>query len=82
VGRNIRLAMIAEFLATLSSALIIEFVPGSDPMIQQLLAQRTDNLPYPTIDEFRRVFEGPFEIAEEAPITGSGRVLMRMTRCG
>jgi ribosomal protein L11 methylase PrmA len=82
VGRNIRLAMIAEFLATLSSALIIEFVPGSDPMVQQLLAQRTDNLPYPTIDEFRRVFEGPFEIVEEAQVEGSGRVLLRMTRRG
>lgn len=80
VGRNIRLAMIADFLAALGPTLVIEFVPGSDPMVQRLLAHRTDNLPYPTIDDFRRVFQGPFEIVEEAPIDNSARVLMQMTR--
>ncbi|NJD27539.1 MAG: SAM-dependent methyltransferase [Chloroflexi bacterium] len=82
VGRNIRLAMIAEFLAALGPVLVVEFVPGSDSMVQQLLAQRADNLPYPTIEEFRRIFQRWFEIAEEAPIDGCDRVLMRMSRRG
>ena len=80
IGRNIRLAMIADLLARLAPQAIIEFVPDSDPMAQQLLRTRADLRPSLELDGFRRVFEGRFEIVQDVPIEDSSRRLLLMRR--
>ena len=80
IGRNIRLAMVADMLARLGRELIIEFIPDSDPMAQQLLETRDDVRPTLTIDGFRAVFEKRFEVVDDLPIEDSSRRLLRMRR--
>jgi ribosomal protein L11 methylase PrmA len=80
IGRNIRLAMVADFLARLGPELIIEFIPDSDPMARQLLETRDDVRPGLTIDGFRAVFEMRFEVLDDLPIEDSPRRLLRMRR--
>jgi hypothetical protein len=71
---------IAAYLARLAPGLVIEFVPKEDSMVRKLLATREDVFPAYTIDGFRDSFGSLFEIAEQAPITGTARVLFRMIR--
>lgn len=80
ISRNIPLAMLAGFLADLAPALVIEFVPKDDPMVQRLLATREDVFPDYTIVGFRTAFGRHFEIDDERPIPGMTRTLFRMTR--
>jgi len=80
IGRNIRLAMIAELLARLAPQVIIEFVPDTDPMAQQLLAGRDDVRPSLTIEGFRAIFERAFEIVQDLAIEDSARRLLLMRR--
>ncbi len=80
IGKNIRLAMVADLLARLAPQAIVEFIPDSDPMAQQLLMARDDVKPSLTIDAFRQVFESGFDILDDLPIEDSGRRLLRMRR--
>lgn len=80
VGRNVRLAMIVELLATLAPQTIVEYVPESDPMVQRLLAPHRDHQPYPAIETFRDVFRARFQILEEIPVEDSARRLLRLSR--
>jgi SAM-dependent methyltransferase len=80
IGRNVPLDRIAAYLARLAPGLVIEFVPKEDSMVRKLLATREDVFPAYTIDGFRDSFGSLFEIAEQAPITGTARVLFRMIR--
>jgi hypothetical protein len=74
--------MLADYLADLAPALVIEFVPKDDPMVQRLLATREDVFSDYTIDGFREAFGRRFEIADERPIPGMTRTLFRMIRVG
>jgi hypothetical protein len=80
IGRNIRLAMIADLLARLAPQVIIEFVPDTDPMAQRLLRTRADLRPGLEIDGFRKVFERRFEIVQDVAIEDSSRRLLLMRR--
>ncbi len=80
VGRNIPLSMIADLFASLAPQLIVEFIPDSDPMVQQLLGARRDAFAYPSIEGFRETFGTRFTVAEDAPISGSARRLLRLIR--
>ena len=80
IGRNIRLAMIADLLRRLASRLIIEFIPDADPMAQRLLRTRDDVRPGLTIEGFRAVFATHFEIVDDVPIDESARRLLLMKR--
>lgn len=80
IGKNIRLAMVADLFARLGEQLIVEFVPDGDPMAQQLLQARDDVKPSLTLEAFRAVFESRFEILDDVPIENSGRRLLRMRR--
>ena len=42
IGNNVPLGQISSFFARLGRQLIIEFVPKSDPRVQQMLAARKD----------------------------------------
>jgi ribosomal protein L11 methylase PrmA len=80
IGRNLPLSMITEFFASLAPQLIVEYVPGSDPMVLRMLATRVDVRPYPKVDEFRRTFETRFRLVEDQQIEGSERRLLRFVR--
>jgi SAM-dependent methyltransferase len=82
IGRNVPLDRIAAYFARLAPSLVIEFVPKEDSMVRKLLATREDVFPEYTLDGFRASFGRLFAIAEEAPVTGTARVLFRMTRRG
>jgi hypothetical protein len=80
IGRNVPLGRISRYVATLAPALIVEFVPKDDEMVRKLLATREDVFPDYTPDGFRAAFAADWTIVDEAPITGTSRVLLRMTR--
>ena len=82
IGRNVPLERIAGYFARLAPGLVIEFVPKEDPMVRKLLATREDVFADYTLDGFRSAFGTLFDIAEEAPVTGTARVLLRMSRRG
>lgn len=75
MGANIPLQELLEWLATYRAQLIIEFVPKSDPMVQQLLAGRPDI--YSDYDQ--RLFEDGlnnlFSIERRQAFQGNGRIL-------
>jgi ribosomal protein L11 methylase PrmA len=78
IGRNVPLGRISAFLASLAPNLIIEFVPKEDPMVRTLLATREDVFADYTIEGFRAAFSGEWQIVEEAPVTGTPRIVLRM----
>jgi hypothetical protein len=80
IARNVPLPSIADYLSRLARALVIEFVPKGDPMVDRLLATRPDIFPTYTPDGFRAAFRERYEILDEAPIPDSSRVLFRMAR--
>jgi hypothetical protein len=80
IGRNVRMAMIAELFASLAPNLIVEHIPESDQMVQQLLATRQDVESYPSIDRFKEIFSERFRILDDTSIAGSDRRLLRMAR--
>ena len=82
IGRNVPLGRIATYLAELAPNLVIEFVPKDDPMVRTLLATREDVFPDYTIEGFRAAFAETWQIVDEAPVTGTPRVLFRMRRTG
>ena len=73
IGRNVPLERIAGYFARLAPGLVIEFVPKEDPMVRKLLATREDVFADYTLDGFRTAFGTLFDIAEEAPVTGTAR---------
>jgi ribosomal protein L11 methylase PrmA len=80
IGRNVPLGFLSSYLAELGPALVIEFVPRGDPMVDHMLASRRDVFPDYTLDGFRSAFGRHWTIEEEAPIEGSTRVLLRLER--
>jgi len=82
IGRNVPLERIADYFARLAPGLVIEFVPKEDSMTRKLLATREDVFPDYTPDGFRAAFGRVYEILEEEPVSGTARVLYRMSRRG
>jgi ribosomal protein L11 methylase PrmA len=80
ISRNVPLPLVADLLADLAPHAIVEFVPKDDPMVRRLLATREDVFPTYTLDGFRDAVSERFEIAEERPLPGSTRVLVRLRR--
>jgi hypothetical protein len=74
------MGQIGEVFARLAPAIIVEFVPKDDPMVGKLLATREDVFPDYALDGFRRAMSERFTIEDEAPITGTSRVLLRLSR--
>lgn len=82
IGRNVGLPAIVELFARLGPELVVEWVPREDPMVQRLLASREDIFHDHTLDSFRAALERHFSIAEETPISGTNRTLLRCMRTG
>lgn len=82
LGSNLTFARIAEFLASLTTWLVIEFVPKTDPQAQRLLTDRDDVFSDYTEAAFQSSFERFFRIARRVPLVDSPRCLylMRLQR--
>lgn len=75
ISNNLPFFMLAQWLASLSGNLIIEFVPKEDSQVQVLLATRTDIFPDYTQQGFEEAFGQYFTLCEKVPIQGSERTL-------
>jgi hypothetical protein len=80
IANNVPLDMIAAYFAELGKALIIEFVPKSDPMVQTLLANREDIFPGYDRAGFERAFGERFSIERVEVIKETERSLYLMRR--
>jgi hypothetical protein len=80
IGNNLALRQIAEFFASLSPWLIIEFVPKNDSQTQRLLAARKDIFDEYTLDGFRQAFGHSYRIEAEEAIAESERTLFLLKR--
>jgi hypothetical protein len=75
IGKNISLEQIASFFAQIANTLIVEFVPKSDPKVQEMLLHRTDVFAEYTQENFEFVFGSTFTIIKKVPIHSSVRTL-------
>lgn len=80
ITNNLPLAYVAEFFASVSRHLIIEFVPKQDSQVQRLLANRPDIFPDYTPDGFERAFGSVFEVVAKRPIPDTERTVYLMRR--
>ena len=77
---NISFNMLAQLLKTKCQYLIIEFVPKSDPKVQQLLSYRKDVFENYTEAGFEKSFAACFDIIKKETIKTTNRVLYFMKR--
>jgi len=75
IADNVPFNMIAEYLKSLGSWVVVEFVPKTDPKVMLLLESRQDVFQDYTQERFEREFSALFEIKSKAQIEGSERVL-------
>ena len=80
IGNNIPLGNVAEFFATLTRDLIIEFVPKVDSQVQRLLVSREDIFDDYTESRFEDAFARRFSLEQKLAITGTSRVLYHFRR--
>lgn len=80
ISGNVPVARIADWLADVARAGVVEFVPKADPMVQALLRTRPDVYGDYTQESFEHELERRFDIAERVRLPASERVLYRIAR--
>lgn len=80
IGKNIPFDAIAEMFSHCGDYLLIEFVPGTDEKVQQLLLQKKDNYHHYTEEHFRAAFIEKFTLLERIEIGNTGRILYLMKK--
>jgi hypothetical protein len=80
ISNNLPLSQIAQFLASITGHVIIEFVPKSDSQVQRLLATREDIFPGYNRDGFETALSEHFVIQRSNEIRASKRVLYLLTK--
>ena len=80
IGRNVPLAEIGALLARLGTETIIEFVPKSDFMVQEMLASREDIFSSYDLPTFRKTLGITHVAVAEVPIPHSERTLIHARR--
>ena len=75
IGNNVPLILVAEYFRSLSTWVIVEFVPKSDKQVARLLATREDVFPTYNEEHFEAQFERYFEIKSKHKINSSDRTL-------
>ena len=75
IARNVPLPAVLHWLIDRAPAGIIEFVPKSDPMVQQLLRLRADIFEDYAEERFLHVLQERGEIVESCRLPTSGRLL-------
>ena len=80
IGRNIPMNDVIQWLVDLSPTGIIEFVPKSDPMVQELLQLREDIFDDYSKDTFKSTLSKVARIEKSKIVTKSGRELFWYVR--
>ena len=80
VARNVPLDRLVGWLVDLAPSGIVEFVPKSDPMVQELLRLREDIFDDYTPESFERVLRSHAEVVKSVPVSSSGRRLFWFRR--
>ena len=80
VGRGIPFSEIARYFSSLGKALIVEFVPETDPLVRPLLATTPRPAAHWSQPEFESAFARHFRTEASATISDSARRLYLMTR--
>lgn len=78
IGKNIPFDRVARWLSTLTTHLIIEFVPKCDPMVQRMLRRRDDIFPDYDEKSFELIFSRYFRIIESEKISCTSRMIYLM----
>jgi ribosomal protein L11 methylase PrmA len=79
ITNSIPLDLIALFLSKLCHQLLIEFVPETDPQVQEMLSSREGHTPEYSEPSFEAAFGQFFRINRRIPLRNTGRVLYQMT---
>ena len=79
IGNNVPFEAIAEYFSRIGRRLIIEFVPPSDRMVQQMMIARVQVSGGYTVDQFERAFSSRFTLDEVVTLTPSARRLYLMS---
>ena len=75
IGNNVPMSSFAEFLSSLCSFLVIEFVPKSDSQVQRMLETREDIFPEYHLNGFEKEFSKNFTIMRKVKVQSSERVI-------
>jgi len=76
---NVPISLVAEWMASIASHLLVEFIPPSDPMVQKLLRNRgEEHLPY-NLEVFQSSFGNFFDFLDQ-DILENGRILFLCRR--
>jgi len=75
IGKNIPLSKIAETLSSISTFLIIEFVPKNDGKVQLLLQNRKDIFTDYSIENFENEFQNYFTLKSKEVVKNTERVI-------
>lgn len=78
IGSNVPFDFLADFLHRATRDLVIEFVPKSDPQVQEMLQVREDVFPDYHQAGFEAAFCNHFRIERRAQVRGTGRWLYLM----
>lgn len=79
ISNNLPFAKIAEWLASLTGRLVIEFIPKEDLRVCRLLAHRPDIFSDYHREAFESEFKKFFQLEKSIPLTGSDRILYLFT---
>jgi ribosomal protein L11 methylase PrmA len=80
IAHNVPLVRVAQYLARLARALVIEFVPKEDSQVQRMLASRKDIFDGYTQRGFEEAFSTYFEIDRATPVREAARTIYVMRR--
>jgi hypothetical protein len=75
IGAGIPLPELVDWLASLSSSLLIEFVTKDDPMAQRLLRHKDDAYYDYELDVFERCLAAAFRVTDRVALNSGTRVL-------
>jgi len=80
ISNNVPLGNCAEMFASLTSHMIIEFVPKEDSQVQRLLATRPDIFPDYQKEGFEKAFAEYFKIIDKKDVKDSYRTIYVMEK--
>jgi hypothetical protein len=80
IANNVPLGQLAEFFASITRWLVIEFVPKSDSQVQRLLATRQDIFPDYSAEGLVNALTAHFKLHERVEIVDSERSLYLLER--
>jgi len=80
IGKNVPLDAVVQWLIALAPNGVVEFVPKSDPMVQELLRLREDIFDHYDLDHFVKFIGQRADIVQNEQVQDSERRLIRYVR--